>query len=89
MLLAHLLRRAGVDCVVLERRDRAYVENRVRAGVLEQTAIDILDRLGLADRVRREGLVHAGANLGYDGEMFRVDLADLTDGSTVTVYGQQ
>jgi p-hydroxybenzoate 3-monooxygenase len=89
LFLAHLLARAGVDAVVLERRDRAYVEARVRAGVLEQVTIDLMDRLGLSQRMHAEGLVHAGTNLAHDGGMFRVDMKALTGGSTVMVYGQQ
>jgi p-hydroxybenzoate 3-monooxygenase len=89
MLLAHLLREVGVASVVLERRDRAYVENRVRAGVLEQGTTELLDRLGLGGRMREEGLPHGGVNLAYEGDLFRVDLAELTGGRTVTVYGQQ
>ncbi len=88
MFLAHLLRREGLDVLVLERRDRDYVEGRVRAGVLEQIAVDTMDQLGLGGRMRREGLIHAGVNLVHDDEMFRIDLRALT-GSTVTVYGQQ
>lgn len=89
MMLGHMLRRAGIDCLVLERRDRAYVEGRVRAGVLEQTTVSILDGLGLADRLHREGLPHDGFAISCDGEAFRIDLAGLTGGSRVTVYGQQ
>ena len=89
MFLAHLLRRDGIDAVVVERRDRAYVEGRVRAGVLEQVTVDLMHRLGLADRLVREGLVHEGTNLALDGRAFRIDMAALTGGSTVTVYGQQ
>jgi p-hydroxybenzoate 3-monooxygenase len=89
MFLAHLLAIAGIAAVVLERRDRAYVEGRVRAGVLEQITVDLMDRLGLGQRMRREGLVHGGTNLAADGELFRVDMAELTGGSTVMVYGQQ
>jgi len=74
---------------VLEQHDREYVEGRVRAGVLEQTTVDLLDRLGLGARMHEEGLVHAGVNLAHDGEMFRIDLEALTGGSTVMVYGQQ
>ncbi len=88
MFLAHLLHRAGIDSVVVERRDRAYVEGRVRAGVLERLTTDLLSSLGLDDRMRREGVVHAGFNVGSDGELFRVDMAELT-GRSVTVYGQQ
>jgi p-hydroxybenzoate 3-monooxygenase len=89
MFLAHLLRRDGIDAVVIERRDRAYVEGRVRAGVLEQVTVDLMHRLGLAKRLVREGLVHGGTNLALDGRLFRIDMAALTGGSTVTVYGQQ
>ena len=87
--LAHLLRLQGIDAVVVERRDRAYVEGRVRAGVLEQVTTDLMRQLGLADRLGREGLVHGGTNLSLDGRMFHIDMAALTGGSTVTVYGQQ
>lgn len=89
MFLAHLLHRQGIDAVVIERRDRPYVEGRVRAGVLEQVTTDLLRRLGLADRLGREGLVHGGTNLSVDGRLFHIDMAALTGGSTVTVYGQQ
>lgn len=88
MILAHLLDRAGVDCVVIERRDRAYVEGRVRAGVLEQGTTELLRRLGVAGRLDREGLVHAGTNLSLDGDGLRIDMTALT-GRHVTVYGQQ
>lgn len=89
MFLAYLLRQAGLDVVVLERRDRDYVEGRVRAGVLEQITVDLMARLGLDGRMRREGLVHAGTKLASDGEVFRIDFQALTGGSTVMVYGQQ
>jgi p-hydroxybenzoate 3-monooxygenase len=89
LFLAHLLVQAGVDAVVVERRDRAYVEGRVRAGVLEQVTVDLMNRLGMGSRMRREGLVHSGTNLASDGEVFRIDMAELTGGSTVMVYGQQ
>ena len=89
LFLGHLLRRAGVDAVVLERRDRAYVEGRVRAGVLEQVTVDLMDRLDLGQRLHREGLVHTGTNIAADGELFRIDMAALTGGASVMVYGQQ
>ncbi|WP_237478440.1 4-hydroxybenzoate 3-monooxygenase [Lichenibacterium dinghuense] len=89
MLLGHLLRQHGIDVVILERRDRAYVEGRVRAGVLERGTVDLLARLGLDRRLRREGLVHSGTVLSVDGDAFRIDFAALTGGATVTVYGQQ
>lgn len=89
MFLAHLLASEGIPAVVLERRDRAYVEGRVRAGVLEQITTDLLHRLGLGDRLDREGLIHGGTQISLDGAMFRIDMAALTGGSAVTVYGQQ
>jgi p-hydroxybenzoate 3-monooxygenase len=89
MLLAHLMLQRGVQAVVLERQDRAYVEGRVRAGVLERTSVALLERLGLANRLRRDGLIHHGTNLVHDGTMFRIDMHALTGGSSVTVYGQQ
>lgn len=88
LFLAHLLHQAGIACVVLERRDRTYVEGRVRAGVLEQTTVDILRRLGLSERLDREGLPHDGFSISFDDELFRIDLASLTGGKRVTVYGQ-
>lgn len=88
LFLAHLLHQAGIACVVLERRDRAYVEGRVRAGVLEQTTVEIMRRLGLAARLEREGLPHDGFSISFDDDVFRVDLVGLTDGKRVTVYGQ-
>ncbi|MDB5438528.1 MAG: 4-hydroxybenzoate 3-monooxygenase [Caulobacteraceae bacterium] len=89
LFLGHLLREAGIAAVILERRDRAYVEGRVRAGVLEQITVDLMKRLGLGERMGREGLVHGGTNISADGGMFRIDMAGLTGGSTVMVYGQQ
>ncbi|KFD25843.1 4-hydroxybenzoate 3-monooxygenase [Sphingobium yanoikuyae] len=89
MFLAHLLAAEGIAAVVLERRDRTYVEGRVRAGVLEQVTTDLMHRLGLGSRLDREGLVHGGTQISLDGSLFRIDMAALTGGSAVTVYGQQ
>jgi p-hydroxybenzoate 3-monooxygenase len=89
MVLGHLLHRAGVDVAVLEQRSRVYVEGRVRAGVLEHGTVETLRDLGVADRLAAEGLVHDGVSLACDGEVLRIDLAALTGGRTVTVYGQQ
>ena len=89
MFLAHRLHRAGIQATVIERRDRDYVEGRVRAGVLEQGTVEFMRALGLAGRLEREGLVHTGTNLSLDGGQFRIDMAALTRGRTVTVYGQQ
>ena len=89
LLLAHLLARKGIASVVLEARSREYVEARVRAGVLEQGTVDLLDEAGLADRLHREGLVHHGLELRFDGRGHRIDFSELTDGRAITVYGQQ
>lgn len=89
LFLAHLLKLSGIDAVVLERRDRAYVEGRVRAGVLEQVTVDLLRRLGLGGRMDAFGMVHSGTNLAFDGGLFRIDMAALTGGKTIVVYGQQ
>ena len=89
LLLAHLLTRQGIDCVVVEARARAYVEQRVRAGVLEQGTVDLLVASGVGDRLRREGLVHHGIELRFGGRSHRIDMTALTGGRAITVYGQQ
>jgi len=88
MMLAHLLRGEGVDCVVLERRSRDYVEGRVRAGLLEQVTVELMERMGLAGRLHREGLSHAAVNIAHEGSTLRIDFNDLTGGTNLTVYGQ-
>jgi p-hydroxybenzoate 3-monooxygenase len=89
LLLAHLLHLRGIESVVLEARSREYVEARVRAGVLEQGTVDLLTESGIADRLHREGLVHHGLELRFDGQGHRIDLSELTGGRAITVYGQQ
>lgn len=89
LLLSHLLHLEGIESVVLEDRSREYVENRVRAGVLEQGTVELLTDTGLGDRLHREALVHRGLELRFDGEGHRIDLSGLTNGSTITIYGQQ
>lgn len=88
LVLSQLLDRFGIASVVLERRDRAYVERRLRAGVLEQGSVDLLRAIGVGERLDREGLVHHGVNLQFDGQRHRIDLSELTGGRTITVYGQ-
>jgi p-hydroxybenzoate 3-monooxygenase len=88
LTLALLLQRRGVDAIVLEARDRAYVEQRVRAGLLEQNTVDLLRDLGAADRLDREGLVHDGISLRRQGRTHHVPMSELT-GRHVTIYGQQ
>ncbi|MEM9958520.1 MAG: 4-hydroxybenzoate 3-monooxygenase [Pseudomonadota bacterium] len=88
LLLSQLLHLAGVQSVVLERQSRDYVLSRIRAGVLEQGLQALLRKAGVGDRMDREGLVHDGFAISFSGEARRVDLADLTNGATVRVYGQ-
>ena len=76
LMLSHLLHRAGIESVVLEARDRDYVEHRVRAGVLEQGTVDLLTESGVGERMQREGLVHHGIELRFDGRGHRIDLTD-------------
>jgi len=87
LLLSRLLWREGIDHVVLERRSRAYVESRIRAGVLEPGTVDLLMAAGVADRMHREALTHDGFHLVFDGRYAHIDLKELA-GSPVTVYGQ-
>lgn len=88
LLLARLLHNAGIDSVVLEGRDRAYVEQRQRAGILEQGTVDVLRAAGAGERLDREGLRHDGIELRYDRKRHRVDFPALTGGRSVTVYAQ-
>ncbi|MGH3084162.1 MAG: 4-hydroxybenzoate 3-monooxygenase [Gaiellaceae bacterium] len=89
LVLAHLLHLEGIDSVVLEDRSREYVEQRIRAGVLEQGTVDLLNEIGVGERLRREGLVHDGIELQFAGERHRIDFPSLTGGRRITVYGQQ
>jgi p-hydroxybenzoate 3-monooxygenase len=88
LLLSHLLRLQGIDSVLIETRSREYCENRIRAGVLEQGTVDTLNEAGLGERMKREGLVHHGIELLFDGQRHRIDLTSLTGGRAITVYGQ-
>jgi p-hydroxybenzoate 3-monooxygenase len=88
LLLSHLLARQEIDNVVLESRDRAYVERRIRAGVVEQGSVDLLRATGAGERLEREGLIHHGIELRFDGEGHRIPLSELAGGRTITVYGQ-
>jgi p-hydroxybenzoate 3-monooxygenase len=88
LLLSHLLARAGIDSVVLEARSREYVQQRVRAGVLEHPTVELLREVGLAERLDREGMPHEGISLRFEGVDHRIDFTDLV-GRGITVYGQQ
>jgi p-hydroxybenzoate 3-monooxygenase len=89
LFLSLLLQRAGVDCVVLEARSRDYVESRVRAGVLEQGTVDLMDELGAGERLHRESMPDPMLDIRYSGGVIHIDLPVLTPGKIVTVYGQQ
>ncbi|BBC29771.1 4-hydroxybenzoate 3-monooxygenase [Streptomyces graminofaciens] len=88
LLLARLLHNAGIDSVVLERKDRAYVEQRQRAGILEQATVDVLRASGAGARLDAEGMPHDGIELRFDGRAHRVDFPELTGGRRVWVYAQ-
>jgi p-hydroxybenzoate 3-monooxygenase len=88
LMLALLLRRAGIDAIVLEARSRHYIEHRIRAGLLEQWVADLLTELGMGDRMRREGMVHDGIYLNFEGGLHHLDFRKLI-GKGVTIYGQQ
>jgi p-hydroxybenzoate 3-monooxygenase len=89
LLLSHLLSLRGIESVVIEKHSRSYIEDRVRAGVLEQGTVDILNESGVGDRMRRQGLVHHGIELSFSGRRHRIELYELTGGRSITVYGQQ
>ena len=88
LLLGAHLHKAGVDAIILEKQSQAYVQGRIRAGVLEEGTVRQLRELGVAERLDAEGLVHDGLDLLFDGARRRIDLAALTGGKRVTVYGQ-
>jgi len=87
LLLGQLLHRAGIEALILERRSAGYVLGRIRAGVLEQGTVEVLERAGVAARVHAEGLVHHGVEIGFHGRRHRIALTELV-GKSVTVYGQ-
>jgi p-hydroxybenzoate 3-monooxygenase len=89
LVLGRLLGLRGIETVVIEARDREYVEQRVRAGVLEQGTVDLLNEMGVGERMTREGLVHHGIELRFGGRGHRIAFDELTDGRGITVYGQQ
>ena len=89
LLLSHLLHLEGIESVIVENRSRDYIEHRVRAGVLEQGSVDVLDEAGVGERMRREGLVHRGIELRFGGSGHRIDFPSLTGGRSIMVYGQQ
>ncbi|MGH9359749.1 MAG: 4-hydroxybenzoate 3-monooxygenase [Candidatus Acidiferrales bacterium] len=88
LLLSHLLRREGIESVIIEARSRQYIEERIRAGVLEQGTVDLLRETGVGERLEREGLIHHGIELRFSGRGHRIDMFALTGGSAITIYGQ-
>ena len=88
LLLGQLLHKAGIDNVILERQTGDYVLSRIRAGILEQVCIDLLDEAGVGARMHKEGLVHGGFEMLFDGRRHRIDMHGLTGGKSVMVYGQ-
>ncbi len=88
LLLGQLLYKAGVDAIIVERQSADYVLGRIRAGVLEQVTLDVLAQAGVDERLHKEGLVHTGFDLLFKGQRHRIDLAGLTGGQKVMVYGQ-
>jgi p-hydroxybenzoate 3-monooxygenase len=88
MLLGQLLHRHGIDNVILERKDRDYVLARIRAGVLEQGTVGLLEEVGVTERLQHEGLIHDGIELSFGGVRHRIDLKCASGGKAVTVYGQ-
>jgi p-hydroxybenzoate 3-monooxygenase len=87
-MLAHLLHRAGIESIVLEDRSRTYIENRIRAGLLEQWATDLLIEIGVGARMQREGMFHNGVHFAFNEKLHYINFRELV-GKGVTIYGQQ
>jgi p-hydroxybenzoate 3-monooxygenase len=87
-LLGQLLYKAGIDAVILERQTADYVLGRIRAGILEQVCIDLMDEAGVGQRMHHEGLIHGGFDMLFQGQRHRIDMRRLTGGKNVMVYGQ-
>jgi len=88
LMLARLLHLAGIESVILENRSRDYIENRIRAGLIEHWAVDLLTEVGAGARLKREGIAHWGINIGINGDLHRIDFKKIVD-KRVTIYGQQ
>jgi len=88
LFLSHLLERLGIESVVVEMHSRRYVEERIRAGVLEQGTVDLMHELGVGERLKRQGLQHGGIELRFGGRGHRIDFRELTNGKCVTIYAQ-
>ena len=88
LLLGQLLHKAGIDNIIIERQSPEYVLGRIRAGVLEQGMVDLLREAGVGERMDQEGIVHDGFDMAFSGRIERINLKELTNGKTVTIYGQ-
>jgi p-hydroxybenzoate 3-monooxygenase len=88
LLLSHLLSLHGIESIVIEDKSRSYVESRIRAGVLEHGTVQLLCDSGVGERLKKEGMRHEGINLGFSGQLHRINLTELTGGKAITVYGQ-
>ena len=88
LMLARLLRLQGIKSIIIENRSRDYIENRIRAGLIEHWAADLLTDLGVGERLQREGMLHWGINIGINGDLHRIDFKALVN-KRVTIYGQQ
>ncbi|HUR90684.1 MAG TPA: 4-hydroxybenzoate 3-monooxygenase [Ramlibacter sp.] len=88
LLLGQLLSKAGIDNVIVERQSAGYVLGRIRAGILEQVTVDLMDEAGVGARLHREGIVHHSIELAFDGRRHPIDVQGLTGGKVVTAYGQ-
>src|ERR1044072_1190248 len=86
-MLGPLLHLAGIDSVIVENRSQEYVIERVRAGVLEQGSVDLMRATGVGDRLSREGMRHEGIHIRFNGQRHRIDMAALTGGRAITIYG--
>ena len=89
LMLSHLLHLEGIESVIIEAHSRDYIENRVRAGVLEQTTVDLMSAAGVGERMQREGLPHHGIWLSFGGRRHLIPFTELTGGRSITVYAQQ
>ena len=88
LLLSHMLHLHGIESVIIESRGREAIEATIRAGVLEQSTVDLMTEIGAGERMRREGFVHHGFQLRFNGRGHRIDLHDLANGRAITVYPQ-
>ena len=88
LMLSHLLHLRGIESVVIDLRTREDIEETIKAGVLEQSTIDLMSQTGVGDRMHRDGFLHHGINLAFAGEMHRINMYELTGGRAVMVYAQ-